>query len=120
MCIRDSYLLGATVGSVRTRAWWRDGPDAFVLAVDALARQHGATIRTSAEVARIAVQDDAVTGVELTSGEDISAPIVISTADPRWTLRRVDPVWWDPELMHAVQAIKYRGCTSVVHFAVNG
>lgn len=114
------YLLGAPSGSVRTRGWWRDGPDALVVALDELARRDGATVRTNAEVTRIVVTDDAVAGVELASGEDISAPIVISTTDPRRTLRLVDPVWWDPDFMHTVEAIKYRGCTSVVHYAVSG
>jgi phytoene dehydrogenase-like protein len=114
------YLIGAPAGSVRARAWWRDGPDALITALDALARRHGATIRTNAEVAQIIVKDDAVAGVELVTGEAISAPLVVSTADPQRTLRLVDPVWLDPDLMHAVQTIKYRGCTSVVHYAVSG
>lgn len=114
------HLLGAPAGSIRARAWWSDGPDALCSAAEALARRHGATIRTGAEVARIIVKDDAVAGVALAGGEEISAPLVISTADPSRTLLEfVDPVWLDPDLMAAVRAIKYRGCTSVVLYAVD-
>jgi phytoene dehydrogenase-like protein len=114
------YLLGAPDGSVRARSWWRDGPDAFVIAVEAAARTAGASIRTGAKVARIIVSDDAVTGVALANGEEISAPIVLSTVDPANTLLGlVDPVWLDPELLRAVQNIKFRACTAVIHFAVD-
>src|SRR5439155_744141 len=62
------YLTGAPEDSVRARAWWRDGPHAFVDAVQALARQQGALVRTGAAVARILVRDDAVSGVVLANG----------------------------------------------------
>ncbi len=114
------YLVGAPVGSVRARAWWRDGPDAFTAAAELAARRHGVTTRTGADVARVLVRDDAVHGVALTGGEEISSPVVLSTADPaRTLLDLVDPVWLDPEFLHAVRQIKFRGCTAVVHYAVD-
>lgn len=114
------HLVGAPAGSVRARSWWRDGPDAFIVAAAALARTHGVTIRTSAQVERIIVKDDAVDGVVLTGGEEISAPLVISTADPTETLLGlVDPLWLDPDLMLAVRNIKYRGCTAYVQYALD-
>lgn len=114
------YLVGAPTGSVRSRAWWREGPDAFSAAAEAAARRAGVGIRTGADVARILVRDDAVTGVVLSGGEEIAAPVVLSTADPaRTMLDLVDPVWLDPEFLHAVRQIRFRGCTAVVHYAVD-
>ena len=114
------HLVGAPAGSVRARGWWRDGPDAFTVTAEALARKAGVAIRTNAEVDRITVRDDAVTGVVLSNGEEISAPIVISTADPvRTLLRMVDPVWLDPEFLHSVKQIKLRGCTAFVMYALD-
>lgn len=113
------YLLGAPLGSVRARGWWNAGPDALVNSLEGVARKRGVTIRTNAEVARIQVKDDAVTGVVLASGEEISAPIVISSADPRRTFSLVDPVWLDPEFLLALKNIRYRGCTAVVQFALD-
>ena len=73
------------------------------------------------EVERITVKDDAVTGVVLANGDEINAPVVISTADPvRTLLRMVDPVWLDPEFLHAVRQIKLRGCTAFVMYALDG
>ncbi|MGH7618447.1 MAG: phytoene desaturase family protein [Gemmatimonadaceae bacterium] len=113
------YLLGAPAGSVRARSWWSSGPDAFVNAAESAARAAGVAIRTGAPVARILVTDDAVSGIALANGEEVVAPMVVSTADPATTLLGlVDPVWLDPELLLAVRNIKFRACTAVVHYAV--
>jgi phytoene dehydrogenase-like protein len=115
------HLVGAPTGSVRARGWWRDGPDAFSVTAEALARKAGVAIRTGAEVKRITVKDDAVTGVVLANGDEIAAPLVISTADPVHTLlRMVDPVWLDPEFLNAIRQIKLRGCTAFVMYALDG
>lgn len=50
------------------------------------ARDQGATIRTNAPVSRIVVEGGQATGVELASGERITARRVISNADPKRTL----------------------------------
>ena len=114
------HLVGAPRGSVRARGWWRDGPDAFTVTAEALARKAGVSIRLDAPVEHITVKDDAVTGVVLRDGNEISAPVVVSTADPaRTLLRLVDPVWLEPEFLHAVRQIKFRGCTAFVMFALD-
>src|SRR6185503_4293202 len=63
--------------------------------------------------------DGAVAGVALRGGDEISARIVISTADPKRTMRgMVDPVWLDPEFMLAVKNIKMRGCAAFVLYGI--
>ena len=114
------HLVGAPAGSVHARGWWRDGPDAFTVTAEALARKAGVAIRTGAYVTRITVRDDAVTGVVLANGDEINAPVVISTVDPaRTMLGMIDPVWLDPEFLHAVRQIKMRGCTAFVMYALD-
>ena len=115
------HLVGAPAGSVRGRPPWRDGPEAFTHAAMRAAQAAGAAIRTGAEVARIRVVNDAVEGVTLANGEEIAAGAVLSTADPARTLLGwVDPVWLDPEFLHAVHNIRYRGCTAFVLYALDG
>jgi phytoene dehydrogenase-like protein len=115
------HLVGAPPGSIRARGWWRDGTHAFSATAEALARKAGVAIRPGAQVDRILVKDDAVTGVALANGDEINAPLVISTTDPvRTLLRMVDPVWLDPEFLHAVRQIKLRGCTAFVIYALDG
>jgi phytoene dehydrogenase-like protein len=111
------YLVGARGAA---RGWWRERPDALVNAAAAAARGNRADLRTGATVARIIVRDDAVTGIALANGDELTAPVVVSTADPvRTLLGMVDPVWLDPEFLHAVGKVKLRGCTALVRFALD-
>ena len=111
------HLVGSRGGA---RGWWHERPDAFVGAAAAVARGNRVDLRTGATVARILVRDDAVTGVALAGGDEFAAPIVVSTADPvRTMLGLVDPVWLDPEFLHALRNIKFRGSTAIVRFALD-
>lgn len=115
------HLVGAPPGSVRGRGYWRSGPDALIQQLDAAARQQGAVVRTGTHVVRISVRDYRVTGVALDGGEEIPARVVLSSADPaRTILGLVDPVWLDPEFVHAVRNIKFRGATAFVLYALDG
>jgi phytoene dehydrogenase-like protein len=105
---------------VRGRGPWQDGPEAFTRAAEASARAAGVVLRTGAAVARIEVRQDRVSGVVLADGEEVAARRVISTADPARTLVEwVDPVWLDPEFLHAVRSIRFRGCTAFVLYALD-
>ena len=112
------YLTGGADGSVRARPWWQAGPDALINSLAELARREGVAIRTNAEVAQIIVRDDAVAGATLANGDEIAAPVVISTADPARTLGLVDPIWLDPDFMFAARQIKFRSSTAVVQYAL--
>jgi phytoene dehydrogenase-like protein len=114
------HLVGAPQGCLRGRGVWRARPDQFTQAAEASARQHGVTIRTAAEVARILVDDDAVAGVALADGEEIRTRRVLSAIDPaRTLLGLVDPVWLDPELLLALRNVRFRGCTAFVLYALD-
>jgi phytoene dehydrogenase-like protein len=113
------HLVGAKAGSVRGRVPWKSGPEAFTGAAAAAAVRWGVTMRFDAAVARIVVADDAVTGIVLASGEEISAKAVVSTADAARTfLDWIDPAWLDPEFVRALGNIRYRGCTAFVAYAL--
>ena len=114
------HLVGAPAGSVRGRLPWRAGPMAFADVAERAARRFGVSIRTGAGLERVRIADDAVAGVVLENGEQIDAKAVLSTADPARTfLEWVDPVWLDPEFVHAVGNIRYRGCTALVLYALD-
>ena len=113
-------LVGAPAGALRGRAPWRGGPEVFTAAAERAARKSGVAIRAGASVARIQARDDAVAGVVLDGGEEISAKTVLSTANPARTLLEwVDPVWLDPDFIHAVGNIRHRGCTAVMLYALD-
>jgi len=72
--------VGNTVGIVR------GGMGSITKALAASATAHGVTIRTSAEVHRIVIEDGRATGVELVDGSVVRARVVMSNADPKRTL----------------------------------
>ena len=91
---------------------------------DALAaalRASGGQLRTSAGVAQILVDRQQVTGVRLANGEEISAKIVISAADPRHTLLGlVGAAELPPEFVWHTQSIKMRGSVAKVYVLTDG
>jgi len=114
------YMIGTVAGSFRGRPWYLSAPDAFVQTAAAVAKKRKIEIRTGARVTRITAKDGAVTGVVLATGDEIEAPLIVSTADAKRTLLgMVDPVWLDPEFMLAVRNIKMRGCTAYIFYAVD-
>jgi len=98
----------------------RGGMGALSEALADAARQHGAEIRTAAEVRQIVAKDGAVTGVVLANGEEIAAARVLSNADPKRTfLGLVDPLQLEPRFLQQVSQIKMRGVGAKVHLALD-
>ncbi len=81
----------------------RGGFVEVIRAVERLARAHGASIRTGAEVVEITTTDAVATGVRLSDGTRIPADLVVSTADLHHTettllppeLQTYPQKWWD-------------------------
>ena len=113
------YMVGAAPGSIRGRPWYLAAPDAFAAHAAEGLKKRKADVMTGAHVSRILIANDEVTGVLLSSGEEVEAPLVVSTADPKRTLLdMIDPVWLDPELVLAVRNIRMHGSTAFVFYAV--
>ncbi|MBL8077027.1 MAG: NAD(P)/FAD-dependent oxidoreductase [Anaerolineales bacterium] len=81
----------------------------------------GGEIRTDAEVKNIKVEGQVAKGVLLANGEEISANIVLSSADPKHTLLKlVGAQDLPPEFVWHTQSIKMRGSVAKVHLQTNG
>ena len=112
--------VGGTAGAVRMRQVSRGGTSGLIAALASAARAAGAEIRTSAAAERIVVSDGRVRGVALTDGTELTAPAVLSSLDPRSTLLDLaGPMHLEPELVGALQHVRYRGGAARVHFAVD-
>jgi phytoene dehydrogenase-like protein len=115
---RRSGTIGGAAGSL---ALPRGGMGSVSDALAAAAKARGATIRTDATVRRIVVDNGSVSGVELESGEQISASIVVSNADPKTTLLRLlgarHLVTGFARRVHHQRA---RGTAAKLHLALNG
>jgi phytoene dehydrogenase-like protein len=104
-----------------TASFARGGMGALTQAMASAARQAGAQIRTETEVIRILVRSGSVTGVALSTGEEIAAKTVISNADPRRTfLRLIDPVHLEPRFLVRLQNYQCRGTAAKVNLALAG
>ncbi len=88
--------------------------------VSALKARSG-TLRLSADVARILLDDQSARGVRLTNGEEIRSATVVSGADPRRTiLDLVGAPELPPEFVWHTQSIKMRGSAAKVHLLTDG
>jgi phytoene dehydrogenase-like protein len=106
-------------GSFRSSGVVKGGMGALAEALASAARGFGAEIRTGAAVERVIVQAGRATGVQLVSGEQVSAPRIVSNADPRTTFTELlEPRCLDASFMRNVQRIKYRGSAARIHLAL--
>jgi phytoene dehydrogenase-like protein len=85
-----------------------------------LARRHGATFRTGAKVAAIRTDRGVAKGVVLESGEELSASVVVSNADPFRTLKLLDPGAVPADYRRRVDAMAAPGTTMKVNLCLKG
>jgi phytoene dehydrogenase-like protein len=98
----------------------KGGTGALTQALAKAATAAGAEIRTSADVTGVQIKDGQAIGVVLASGEEISARVVISNADPRATfLKLVDPSELDPSFLTKIRNYRAHGTVAKVNLALS-
>ncbi len=108
-------------GAAGETVFARGGPSALAEALASAARSAGAEIRTGAKVAAVTTVDGVVTGVALTTGEEIGAPAVVSGLDPKQLLAGlVDPVVLGPAMRWRAGNIRTPGRVAKVNLALDG
>jgi phytoene dehydrogenase-like protein len=81
----------------------------------------GGEIRLHAKIEEITTDDERVTGVRLTTGETITAPVVVSNLDPTMTFTKLlDPAALPDEFRARVDQIAHQAPYLQVHFALDG
>jgi phytoene dehydrogenase-like protein len=115
------HYMGDIDGAFRAWGFQRGGTGAISDAIAGAAVTAGAVIRTAAAVEKLLVKNGVTEGVALTSGEEIRAPIVVSSLDPRRTfLELVDRKELPSELVTDVERYKFRGSSGKVNLALSG
>lgn len=116
------YRLSGEVGGVPgAQALPVDGMGAVSDALAASARAQGVEIRTRQRALAITVEDDRATGVTLATGEHLSAPVVVSAANPRTTLMELlGPRHLDTGFVRQLANIRMRGNAAKLHLALDG
>ena len=115
------HQIGESNGALRTAGFVRGGIGNLTAALARAAQQHGAEIRTGAEVVKVLTKQSAATAVALATGEEITATCVISSADVKRTfLQLVEPTYLDPHFLLQVQNIRARGTVAKINLALDG
>ena len=115
------HYMGEIDGAFRAWGFQKGGTGAISDAIAGAARSFGTDIRTVATVERVLVKDGRSTGVALTTGEEISAPIVVSGLDPRRTFTQlIEPKELPDDLVEGVRRYRFRGSSGKVNLALDG
>jgi phytoene dehydrogenase-like protein len=108
----DGGLAGQTVFA-------RGGSGALSESLASAARSLGAEVRLGARSVAVRRSAGTVTGVALADGEELAAPVLVSSLDPRTTLLSLlEPEVLGPRLSWRASNIRQRGMTAKVNFAL--
>jgi len=114
------HYMGEIDGAFRSWGFSRGGTGAISNAIAAAAREAGVEIRTKAAVSKIIVKNGRVSGVALTSGEEITANVVSSSVDPHLTFEKfMEPKDLPADFLEDVKRYKYRGSSGKVNLALD-
>jgi phytoene dehydrogenase-like protein len=115
------HYMGEIDGAFRSWGFARGGTGAISNAIAAAARESGVEIRTETAVARIIVKNGRTSGVVLSSGDELSADLVLSSVDPNLTfLRFIDAERELPsDFVEEIRRYKYRGSSGKVNLALD-
>ncbi len=96
------------------------GMGAVTATLAAAAQRAGVTVRTASPVARITLEGDRVSGVELESGERLAAGTVVSNADPvRTLLTLVGARILEAGFAQRINHIRTKGTAAKLHLALD-
>jgi phytoene dehydrogenase-like protein len=115
------HFMGGVDGAFTVWGFQKGGTGGVSEAIASAARSFGATIRCEAPVEQVLVKRGEAVGVALANGEEISADLVVSGADPRVTFRKlVDERELPDELITSIDNFKFRGSSGKVNLALDG
>ena len=114
------HHVGAGDSAMRPCVRVRGGIGGLSVALAAASTKHGAEVRTDAAVEQVIVENGRATGVVLVGGDEISAGMVVSNADPRRTFSQlVHPSHVTPEFTRKIRNVKLKGVCAKVHLALS-
>jgi phytoene dehydrogenase-like protein len=114
------HYMGEIDGAFRSWGFARGGTGAISNSIAAAAREAGAEIRTQAPIAKILVKNGKVRGAVLADGDEIQAPVISSSVDPRQTfVKLLEPDQLPAEFLEEVRRYKFRGSSGKVNLALD-
>jgi phytoene dehydrogenase-like protein len=114
------HYMGEIDGTFRAWGLARGGTGAISEAIAGAAREAGVEIRSRSPVHRILAEGGRARGVVLGSGEEVRAPVVVSSLDPRLTfLRLLAPGDLPDAFVEDVGRYRFRGSSAKVNLALD-
>jgi phytoene dehydrogenase-like protein len=114
------HYMGEIDGAFRAWGFAKGGTGAISESIASAARALGAEIRLNASVARILTRGSTVTGVALENGDELLAPRVVTSLDPKRTfLTLLDPATLPAPFVEDIRRYKIRGSSGKVNVALN-
>ena len=115
------HAMGEVDGNIGAWGYARGGMGAVADAISKSFLSHGGELKSGAGVEQILVSNGRVTGVALSTGEEISARIVVSAMDIKNTfIRCMDESDLDPDFYNRVKHFKSRGSSGKLNIALGG
>ena len=112
--------MGEHDGIMGSWSFHKGGNGGFTQVLARAAESYGAEIRLDAPVSHVMVSGGRATGVALTDGTEFTAPVVVSSLDPRRTfLQLVDPRELPTDLVENIERLRFQGTASKVNFALD-
>jgi phytoene dehydrogenase-like protein len=115
------HYMGEIDGAFRAWGFQKGGTGGISNAIAAAARAFGAEIRTDCGVDRVLIEKERTVGVVASNGDELRAPIVVSSLDPRRTFTKLlDPKQLPGELVDGITRYRFRGSSGKVNLALRG
>ena len=113
--------MGEHDGVMGSWSFHKGGNGGFTQVLARAAQAAGAQIRLDAPVWHVRVDNGRATGVVLADGTELTAPVVVSSLDPRRTFTQlVDPRELPSDLVENINRFRFQGTASKVNFALDG
>jgi phytoene dehydrogenase-like protein len=114
------HVMGGAAGARGLWGFVRGGMGAISQALAQSAQSKGAIIRVNAGVERILVKDGRAYGAVLSNGEECTAQVVVSNAEPKRTfLQLVEPQHLEDEFRQALERFRVEGCVVKINLALD-
>jgi len=115
------HYMGEIDGAFRAWGFAKGGSGGVSGAIANSARELGVEIRVNAGVKQVIVKGGRAVGVALENGDELSAPIILSAADPKRTfLQFVEPGHLPDEFVDSIRNFRVRGSSGKVNVALSG
>jgi phytoene dehydrogenase-like protein len=114
------HLVGSPTGCFGVRTVVRGGVGALAEALAAAARARGVELRVDSRIDGIDVDRGRARAVRMADGSELAARAVVSGVGPARTLLDLaGPRWLDPDFVHALRQVRFRGGFARIHLALS-